>query len=920
MATEAERRSGAEAFARDWQGRGYEKGETQPFWLQLLRDVCGAKRPESLISFEQGVKLAHAAFIDAVIPSTHVLIEQKGRGHDLRKAQRQSDGTLLTPYEQARRYANELPYSQRPRWIVVCNFAEFHIHDMEKAGGQPLVLPLEELPKSFHLLDFLVDEDAGDLWRQKAVSVEAGEIVGRLHALLRAQYLEPDSPRALKSLNVLCVRLVFCLYAEDTGLFGKKGLFCEYLSGFSTGQMRRALIDLFAVLDTPVDQRDPYLDPALAAFPYVNGGLFAEADIEIPLFTEELRKLLLQRSSREFDWSVISPTIFGALFESTLNPETRRSGGMHYTSIENIHKVIDPLFLDGLKARLTEAKAARSLRARSQKLRDLWNDMAALSFLDPAAGSGNFLTETYLCLRRLENEIIRELHDDDQHWLDGTRPVKVSIANFYGIEINDFAVAVARTALWIAESQMLLETEKIVHRELEFLPLKTSAHIAEGNALRMDWNEVVPAERLNYIMGNPPFRGARWMSAEQKAEVLDVFPDVKNAGNLDYVSCWYGKAAALMRTAPHVHAAFVSTNSITQGDQASILWNYLFSLGTNISFAHRTFKWNSEAQGKAAVHCVIIGFGMKEGSAKTLYEEGRRLSARHINGYLLDAPGMCVETRQKPLCAVPEISMGNQPIDGGNYLFSREEKEAFLKKEPGAAPYFRRWLGADEFINGRERWCLWLGDIEPSALRRLPECLKRVEAVRQFRLASKRKSTLKLADTPRRFQTENMPDTEYIVIPEVSSERREYIPIGFLTPDILCSNKLRLMPDGTKYHFGVLISLVHMAWMRVVCGRLKSDYDYSIKIVYNNFPWPEEAEAHRAAIKKTAQGILDARALYSESSLADLYDTAAMPQELRRAHRANDKAVLAAYGLAPDMAEADIVAALMARYQALAAL
>ncbi len=918
MLSEAQRRKNAVQFARDWQERGYEKGETQPFWLQLLRDICGMERPERLISFEKNVRLSNASFIDAYIPSTHVLIEQKGRGHDLLKPQRQSDGAMLTPFQQAKRYAAELPWSQRPRWIVACNFEAFHIYDMEKADGKPVVLSLDELPKSSHLLDFLVDDSAASVWRQKAVSVEAGELVGRLHAALLAQYRDPEDPRSQRSLNVLCVRLVFCLYAEDTGLFGRQDMFATYLEAFPVSQTRRALIDLFRILDTPLEERDTYLEPELAAFPYVNGGLFADKDIEIPLFTEELRRLLIQRSSRDFDWSAISPTIFGALFESTLNPETRRSGGMHYTSIENIHKVIDPLFLDGLKSRYGEAVKTKALRARAQKLRELQSDMASLTFLDPAAGSGNFLTETYLSLRRLENAIIRELHGDEQGWLEGTRPVCVSIGQFYGIEINDFAVAVARTALWIAESQMLRETEQIVGREMDFLPLRTSAHIVEGNALRMDWGGVVPREKLDYIMGNPPFRGARFMAPEQKEELLEVFPGVKNAGNLDYVSCWYGKAADLMQDAPHVRSAFVSTNSITQGDQASILWNHLFSRGIGISFAHRTFKWNNEAQGMAAVHCVIIGFGMEAHGTKTIYEGGRARTARHINGYLLDAPGMCVASRQSPLCAVPEIGIGNKPIDGGNYLFTGQEKAEFLAKEPGAAPYFRRWLGAEEFINGRERWCLWLGDAEPADLKRLPECVKRVEAVRLLRLASKSAPTRKLAEKPRRFHVENMPDSAYIVIPEVSSERRQYIPIGFLTPDVLCSNKLRLMPNATLYHFGVITSSVHMAWMRVVCGRLKSDYDYSIKIVYNNFPWPDADEGQRVSIAKTAQGVLDARAAHAGSTMADLYDISIMPDDLRAAHRANDRAVMAAYGFAPDMAEAGIVARLMERYARLA--
>ncbi len=915
--TDMEQKAAAKHFAEYWVGRGYEKGESQPFWLSLLRDVFGVEHPEEYISFEDQVHLDHTSFIDGYIAESKVLVEQKGINKSLTSAIRQSDGSLLTPFQQAKRYITELPLSKHPRWVVTCNFKAFLVYDMERPNGEPEEILLENLPTEYYRLSFLIDSKNISLQREMEVSIAAGELVGLLYDAFAKQYVDPESERAMKSLNVLCVRLVFCLYAEDAGIFGRRGMFHDYMVQFDARHSRSAIIDLFRVLDQKPKDRDPYLDPDLAAFPYVNGGLFANEDIEIPHFTDEIRMLLLEKASANFNWAEISPTIFGAVFESTLNPETRRSGGMHYTSIENIHKVIDPLFMSELNKEFEEIRSIAVERTREKKLSEFQAKLSELTFFDPACGSGNFLTETYLSLRRLENEVISLLHKG-QIVMDLGNPIQVSISQFYGIEINDFAVTVAKTALWIAESQMMKETEDVVHMSLDFLPLKTNAYIVEGNALRMDWESVVPKAQLNYIMGNPPFIGARLMSPTQKADINLIFNGWKNAGNLDYVCCWHKKAADLMQ-GTEIRSALVSTNSVSQGESVANLWKPLFRLGVHIDFAYRTFRWDSEASSKAHVHCVIIGFSIAPNkNKKFLYTGDRAQIVQNINGYLLDADNVFVESRSKPICDVPEIGIGNKPIDGGNYLFTKEEMEQFINDEPQSQQYFKPWYGSQEFINRCPRYCLWLGDCSPNELRKMPACMRRVEAVREMRLSSKSAGTVKLADKPTRFHVENMPTGTYVVIPEVSSERRKYIPMGFMTPDILCSNLVKIVPDATLYHFGILTSNVHMAWMRAVCGRLKSDYRYSKDIVYNNFPWPAPTEAQKAKIEQTAQAILDARAMYPDCSLADLYDEVTMPPELRRAHQANDKAVMQAYGFWGKLnTETACVAELMKMYQEL---
>ena len=907
------------AFVERWTGKGYEKGESQVFWIELLTDVLGVETPSEIISFEDQVKLDHTSFIDAYIKTTHVMIEQKSIDKDLKAPIKQSDGTLLTPFQQAKRYASELPYSKRPRWIVTCNFKSFLIYDMEQPQGEPFEILLENLPKEAHMLKFLVVDKSALLKHEMEVSIQAGDIVGRLYDVFLQQYQGETTQTDLHALNVLCVRLVFCLYAEDAGVFAKDQ-FVEYLQSFRPENMRMALIDLFRVLDTPQEARSRFLEDKLKAFPYVNGSLFHQQPGEdIPPITEQAADLLIHHASLDFDWSDISPTIFGAVFESTLNPETRRAGGMHYTSIENIHKVIDPLFMDDLNEQFSAITALPKGKQRKQKLEEFQTHLSELTFLDPACGSGNFLTETYISLRRLENKVISQLlGGQTMMGFEEISPIKVHIHQFYGIEINDFAATVAKTALWIAEAQMMNETERIIKFNNDYLPLKSYNNITEGNALRVNWEEVVPKDKLKFIIGNPPFVGARMMDAEQKKDILDVFgAKWKNAGNLDYVACWYKKASDYI-TGTNICCALVSTNSICQGESVANLWKPLFDDGTRINFAYRTFRWDSESNQKAHVHCIIVSF-CKGGKTKNIiFDNAKIINAKNINGYLIDSENAWIESRTKPICDVSEIGIGNQPIDGGNYLFTEDEMLDFIAKEPKSKEYFMPWYGSQEFINRKPRYCLWLGKCSPSVLRSMPRCMERIEAVKNFRLASSRANTAKLADTPTQFQVENMPESNYILVPKVSSEKRRYVPMGFMSPDVLCSDLVFLIPDATLYHFGILESNVHMAWMRAVCGRLKSDYRYSKDIVYNNFPWPTPTPEQQAKIEQTAQAILDARALYPDSSLADLYDPVLMPPELLKAHRENDKAVMQAYGFPiKDFTESDCVAELFKMYKAI---
>ena len=912
----------AAEFAAKWKDKGYEKGESQKFWLELLQTVLGVQDPYSFITFEDQVHLDHTSFIDGHIEATHVLIEQKSIDKDLRKPIKQSDGSMLTPFQQAKRYSADLPYSLRPRWVVTCNFRSFLVYDMEQPNGEPWEILLENLETEYYRLNFLVDTGNVHLKREMEISLQAGEMVGRIYEKLLAQYRDPENKESLRSLNILCTRLVFCLYAEDANIFGQHDMFHDYLAQFKPGQgdMRRGLIDLFNVLDTPVAERDPYLADDLAAFPYVNGGLFRERNIEIPRFTDEIANLLLEKASLEIDWSHISPTIFGAVFESTLNPETRRSGGMHYTSIENIHKVIDPLFLDSLKEEL-EAIKASGPRNKNQLLA-FQEKLANLKFFDPACGSGNFLTETYLCLRRLENQVIQELYKG-QGFLGGmVNPIRVNLNQFYGIEINDFAVTVASTALWIAEAQMMIETEGIVQNDLEFLPLKSYSHIVEGNALRMNWEDVVPKNELNYIMGNPPFVGYSLQSPDQKDDILSVFVDkkgkpFKTAGKIDYVAGWYYKTAQLIQHT-NIRAALVSTNSITQGEQVAAIWKPLKELfGIHIDFAYRTFRWDSEASLKAHVHCVIIGFSNVI-VPKVIYDNGKQKHANNINAYLIDAPDVFLESKSKTLCNVPQMSSGGKPVEGGFLILSPDEKDSLLAKEPHMYKYIRPFTSGDDFINKKSRYCIWLVGANPTDLTHAPETITRIEKVKEFRLASVKEATRRCAETPTLFMEVKEPKSDYLLIPATSSEQRRYIPIGYVDKSVIPNNAVQFVPDATLYHFGILTSNVHMAWMRIVCGRLKSDYRYSANIVYNNFPWPKPSYEQKVKIEQTAKAILDARALYPDSSLADLYNELTMPVELRRAHQENDRAVMEAYGfVVKTTTESSCVAHLFELYQSL---
>lgn len=913
-------------FVNRWIDKGDEKQHSQLFWTDLLSNVLHSTVNNETVKFEYRVQLGHQSYIDVYLPDSRVIIEQKGSDIDLFKAAKQSDGTELTPFEQAKRYNVELPFSQKARWIVTCNFKSFLIYDMDKdlKGKDPVRIELEELPERINELQFLATFKNDKIIVEQELSIKAGALIGKLYDGLIKQYKDPKSDNTLKSLNKLCVRLVFCLYAEDAGLFDRHDchIFGNYIKNTETKNIRRALIDLFEVLNQKEDERDPYLDEELAKFPYVNGNLFKVVDPhteEIPNFTDKLKELLVTECSESFDWATISPTIFGAVFESTLNPETRRSGGMHYTSVQNIHKVIDPLFLDELKAEFEEIKQYKTDKKISQECNAFQNKLASLKFLDPACGSGNFLTETYICLRKLENEVILfRSKGMTSLSLEELNPVKVSIHQFYGIEINDFACAVATTALWIAESQMLHETEEIIHRDIDFLPLRSNSNIIEANALKIDWNDVIPASELNYIMGNPPFVGSSKMTAEQKSEAVAVFGKIKLSHSIDYVGAWYFLATKYME-GTKIKAALVSTNSITQGEIVGAMWKPLFDKHKelNILFAYRTFRWDSEANIKAHVHCVIIGFSCyKDNLPKEIYDNNKKIVADNISPYLINSENILVESRAKPISDVPKMILGNKPSDGGNLILDEREKELILIEEPFLEKYIHLYIGTEEYINSKRRYCFWLTDLIPSDLARSKELKSRLNNVREFRLKSTAQPTRLKAETPHLFFYISQPKGNYLIVPSTSSENRKYIPIGFLSPNVIASNACTIVPNATLYHFGILTSSVHNAWMRVVAGRHEMRYRYSGSVVYNNFVWADATDEQKEKISKTAQAILDARNLYSNTSLAELYSQngLSIATELYTAHKANDKAVLALYGFNADATEDEIVAKLMQMY------
>lgn len=931
MLTDKQQAAAAKKFAKDWEGEHSEDQEAQSFWGNLLEKVFGiedaSQGKNKHINFEKRVKLQGTTKkIDGYIPSTRVLIENKSSHISLDQAEPFPGKPIpINAYGQAKEYDNHLPYLEKAEWIITCNFKEFWIYDMKEAENirKPIKLALSDLGRDYKQLRMLVDNRSFRLIQEEEVSVKAGELVKKMYNLLEKQYPELDE-NTRRNLNILCVRIVFCLYAEDAGVF-ERNQFHDYLERYDAADFGERLEKLFEVLNMPEEERSLSLSEQLKAFPYTNGGLFAEK-IEVPPFTDELRALILDKASLGFNWCNISPTIFGALFESTINPETRSEGGMHYTSIENIHKVIDPLFLDDLKQELDgclRKKQHETDASQRQRLVDFQNKLASLRFLDPACGSGNFLTETYLSLREMENIVIRNIYKGQEGAhnirLSLSNPIKVSINQFYGIEINDFAVSVAQVALWISEAKMLAKTEEIVGHTIDFLPLRSYTNIHEGNALRMEWNDIVPSSEVNYIMGNPPFVGAMWMKGKKREDVELVFPECPKVGEIDYVAGWYAKAAKYI-SGTDIRCAFVSTNSICQGQQVALIWKPMMEeFGVHIDFAHRTFIWDNESTEMAHVHCVIVGFSTTDNpNERTIYcEDGSIIKTSNINGYLSDADNIFILARREQVSNMPLMHMGVMARDGGNLIMSQEERDEYVASEPQGAKWIHRYMMGREFINNTPRYCFWLLGANPAEINRCPLLLKRIEKVREARLESTAAETRELASTPFLFAQLAQPTADFIAFPKVSSEQRQYIPIGFLTPDIIIGDQVYVVENVGIYHFGVLTSSIHNVWMRAVAGRMKSDYRYSNTIVYNNFPWPTPTETQKEKIEKTAQVILDARAKYPDASLSVLYNKLTMPPELLQAHKANDLAVMKAYGFSTKMTEEDIVKALFKMYQQL---
>lgn len=903
-----EQKKEARKFIERWKNRGEEKKDSQSFWLDLLEHVYGIENAVDYITFEDNVLIDKTSFMDGYISKTNVLIEQKSKNKSLKKAIKQSDGTLLTPFQQAKRYSANLPYSKRPRWIITCNFKEFYVYDMENPNFEEEVIRLEDLEKDYYRLDFLIDKNNEHIEKETKVSMKAGEIVGKIYESLLKQYKNPKDPDSLKSINQLCVRIVFCLYAEDSGIFGRKNMFYDYLVDFETRFFRNAIIDLFQVLNTPVSLRDPYLDEKLNEFPYVNGGMFSENNIEIPQFTDELRDLVLNNASHDFDWSYISPTIFGSVFESTLNPEIKREGGMHYTTIQNIHKVIDPLFLNELREELDEIKKTKQTKTLKNKLIGFQKKLSELTFFDPACGSGNFLTETYISIRRLENEAIKLIKGENIILDVEESNIQVHLDQFYGIEINDFAVSVAKTALWIAESQMMEETKNIIYSNEDFLPLKSYTNVIEGNAIEIEWKNLSKSKTFDYILGNPPFvanngrvsaeeaHSIGTMNEKQKSERISLFG--KKGGVLDYVSCWYKKAANYIQNT-NTKCAFVSTNSICQGQQVLPLWEDLLENDIKINFAHISFKWNNDSNKSATVYVVIIGFSVKKNKEPILYfPNGTFKKVKQINPYLIPAENVLIGKRRSPISSdAPFMLRGSQPTDNGNLILTTKEKNELIKEEPKVEQWIRPFSMGGDFIEGKEKYCLWMPNINPKTLLNLPVTLKRVEKVREFRQKSRKKATQKKAETPYRFDEVKVPNSDkYIAVPIVSSGNRKYVPIGFVKNGMIPGNKLFYISDGGLYEFGVLISNVHTAWLEVVGAKYGPSYSYSNTIVYNNFPWPKPTKEQRTQIEKTAQKIIEAREKYKDSTLADMYGKYMyLYPELMTAHQNNDKAVMEAY-------------------------
>ena len=922
-------RKAAKEFAKRWRGQKWSEDQNaRTFWMDLLQNVYGIEYNDTNnVIFEH--RTSSNGKIDLWLRNLATMVEMKGSDVDLDKPEPRQ-GELKTPFKQVFDYAVSFKKNEQPDYLITCNFHEFRVYSRKEYSDSNLeenaqIFTLDQLGEKPEYLSFLIDPQNSRLYHERAISEKAGQLIGKLYDMLRSQYLDPDTEESNHSLNVLCVRLVFCLFCEDAGLFGEMDAFYNFLKDVPAQNIRLNLQRLFTALDTPREKRDPY-DTPIKVFPYVNGGLFRDA-VEIPNFTDDIKSFLLDELSQSVDWSKISPTIFGGIFESTLNPETRRKGGMHYTSPENIHKVIDPLFLDDLKKEFEDIRDDEELSVvkKNNRYKKLHHKICNLTFLDPAAGSGNFLTETYICLRQLEFAIISELKRGKNigmfdSALEGDVEERVKLSQFYGIEINDFAVAVAETALWISRLKANQEAIIVFDLDEKDFPLEERANIICENALKFDWANLIEPSELSYIMGNPPFVGAAKMDQQQKDEAVKIYGKIKLSNSIDYVGAWYFLSCNIMKANPQIRAALVSTNSVTQGEQVAPLWGTLIErYGVKINFAWRTFNWNSNSPDVAHVHCVVVGFSLIDNANKIIFEGSRKIECNNISPYLVDAPAVLVTSRSNTLCNnAPVICKGNMPIDNGNFLFSQDEMNQVITDTPFLADSFHLYIGAKDYINGGvPRYCIWLEDVPSSVYEQNTEIKRRIDAVREYRMNSTSQPTRKAAETPALFYFRSYKRKPSLVIPEVSSERRKYIPVGYILDDIIPSNKLLTVLDANLYHFGVLISIIHMSWTRVVTGRLKSDYQYSSSVVYNNFPWCSPSEEQKLLIEQTAQGILVARENHPDKSLADLYDPNKMPDDLKAAHDANDKAVMDAYGFSYDMTEPEIVAELMKMYQEL---
>ena len=894
-------RSRAVVFSKQWAGESREHAEAKTFWAEFFR-VFGLTR-RRLAGFEEPVKNLGGSygFIDLFWKGV-LLAEHKSRGKNLDKA-----------HAQAMDYIQSLQREDRggevPRYLIVSDFARIALHDLEE--DVTVDFPLAEFHQCVNHFGFIPGYKQHKLEAEDPINIRAVQIMGDLHDALEAGGYSGHE------LERLLVRVLFCLFAEDTGIFERNAfqLYLENHTDADGSNLGPMLAQFFQVLNRPREKRQSNLREELAELPYVNGGLFADS-LSSDAFDHEMRSRLIVCT--RFDWSRISPAVFGALFQAVMEPRERRQIGAHYTSEHDIMKVIGPLFLDNLEATLDRAGNDR------RKLRKLHQRLAEMRLLDPACGCGDLLVVSYRELRLLELEILRRLLKGQQLTDVGT-VLKLDVDQMYGIEIEEWPARIAEVAMWLMDHQMNQRLSEEFGEYFVRLPLRSSPHIHHGNALQTDWNEVLSSTVCTHVLGNPPFGGARFQTKEQRKEIDEVSGQIKNSGLLDYVTGWYFKAARYIQHTL-IPVAFVSTNSISQGEQVGVLWGELLQrYGVTIRFAHRTFAWESEARGKAHVHVVIIGFGIEQARQRLLFDyesirgEPTVETVANIAPYLVEGPNIAITNRSRPLCQAPEIGIGNKPIDDGNYLFVDEEKEQFVRDEPASEPLFKRWYGSREFINRSPRWCLWLGDCSPDILRSMPLAMKRVEAVRKFRLSSKSAPTRKLAERPTRFHVENMPGGNYLLIPEVSSERRAYIPMGFMGSDVLCSNLVKLVSDATLYHFGILCSTMHMAWVRHVAGRLESRYRYSAKLVYNNYPWPPDmSDTKRRAVEVAAQAVLDARDAYPDASLADLYDPLAMPAKLTKAHAKLDRAVERCYRSQPFPNERNRVEYLFKLYQKLA--